>query len=217
MKLHKHRRLRVAIITAAVLIAACVSQGPGTGKVHRWWAGLGPVLPHESFPGDCKLCHAGSEWNTLVENFQFDHEAKTGVRLEGAHAAAQCLRCHNDRGPVATFQSKGCAGCHEDRHAGRLGSNCTSCHRERTWQPVGMVSMHSKTRFPLTGAHASVSCYRCHVGGFVGHFTPANSDCVSCHAGNLAQTTNPPHIPLGWTGSCERCHSPTRWRHGIRR
>ena len=68
------------------------------------------MLPHDTFPADCKLCHMGQGWNTLTDDFAFDHEKETGVPLVGAHDQARCLLCHNDRGPVELFASKGCAG-----------------------------------------------------------------------------------------------------------
>ncbi|MCA8956523.1 MAG: hypothetical protein KDC87_10650 [Planctomycetes bacterium] len=203
------------LVLGTLLVGACVAPSPGDGATHRWWAGLGPVLPHDTFPADCKLCHVGEKWNELTATFQFDHEKRTGVPLHGAHGRAMCLRCHNDRGPVKTFQAKGCVGCHEDRHNGKLGTRCTKCHQERTWQPVGQIELHNKTRFPLTGAHAATSCYRCHPGGLVGNFQPTDTRCVTCHQDDLAATKNPPHVGLGWTANCNRCHLPTRWRQAV--
>jgi hypothetical protein len=197
-----------------LILAACVLQNPDQNLRHRWWAGFGPVLPHEKFPADCKLCHTGDNWQELTPSFRFDHAKETGVPLRGAHAQAQCLRCHNDRGPVATFQARGCGGCHEDVHTGKLGPLCDSCHGEVTWQPVGQIERHDRTRFPLTGAHRSVSCNRCHVGARVGNFVPTDTECVSCHRNDLLQTINPPHIPLGWVDRCDRCHMPTKWEQG---
>lgn len=210
------RRRLFLIALLAYLLVACVVQdgGPGSGALHRWWAGLGPVLPHDSFPTDCKLCHVGDTWNVLSDDFEFDHEAKTGVALKGAHARAMCLRCHNDRGPVATFAAKGCAGCHEDVHAGSLGGNCESCHQQHTWRPEGQIERHNLTRFPLTGAHLAVSCNRCHPGAFVGRFAPTDNRCETCHLADAVATTNPPHVGLGWTQDCQRCHQPTRWKQG---
>lgn len=206
-------RARATLLALAgpLVIAACVTQGVRSSGLHRWWAGLGPVLPHENFPADCSLCHVGNDWETLREDFAFDHEKETGVALEGAHANARCLRCHNDRGPVRVFAAKGCAGCHEDVHQGALGSTCTRCHQETTWQPVGMIEMHSRTRFPLTGAHAHTACHRCHPGGWVGTFQPVDTECVTCHRDDLQRATNPPHINLGLVDRCDRCHMPTRW------
>lgn len=212
------RRRRHRILTwcggvlAWLVIGSCVSRGEPDPSVHRWWSGLGPVLSHDGFPGDCRLCHAGSDWNTLVADFQFDHAKETGVPLNGAHSAARCLLCHNDRGPVANFASQGCAGCHEDVHQGTLGRACDECHGESTWQPKSLVAQHVHSRLPLTGAHANVSCQRCHPGAFAAKFVPTDTECVTCHADDLAQANNPPHLGLGWVDRCNRCHIPTHWR-----
>ena len=208
-KLRAHSTLLVCM--ALMLVAACVLQDTRSAASHRWWSGLGPVVPHESFPANCNLCHVGEKWHVLTNDFQFDHEKETGVALVGAHARAKCLRCHNDRGPVADFQSKGCAGCHEDIHSGDLGKDCRECHGQMTWRPEKMIERHNRGRLPLVGAHLAAACHRCHPGGFVGNFRPVSAKCVNCHAADVANTTNPPHIPLGWVNRCDRCHMPTRW------
>jgi len=207
----KKTTLLVYLLAGALLLGACVSSQLVGGARHRWWAGLGPVLPHDDFPGDCTLCHVGTTWNKLTADFSFNHEKETGFPLNGAHAHAMCLRCHNDRGPVAVFQAKGCAGCHEDVHQGDLGNQCATCHEERSWIPGNMISKHNLTRFPLTGAHALVACHQCHPGATVGNFAPADPECLTCHQTDLANTANPPHIPLGWVDNCDRCHIPTLW------
>jgi hypothetical protein len=209
--LRRSKSLGTALVALGLLVAACVMQTPGSVQQHRWWAGLGPVLPHDTFPTDCALCHVGAGWHDLVPDFSYDHEKETGVALEGAHESARCLRCHNDRGPVAVFQDEGCAGCHEDVHLGRITGQCTDCHQQDTWRPVGMVEAHMRTHFPLTGAHARVSCRRCHPGAEVGFFKPTDADCVSCHAKDLARAVNPNHIGLGWTKNCNDCHLPINW------
>ncbi|MCC6673471.1 MAG: hypothetical protein IT458_20605 [Planctomycetes bacterium] len=209
----RRRPLWILAALCAWLTLGCLSQGVGSGAVHRWWAGLGPVLPHDTFPADCKLCHVGPTWNVLVKDFRFDHERETGYRLEGAHDQAQCLRCHNDRGPVAMFAARGCAGCHEDVHLGELGQDCRVCHGQHTWSAEGQVEMHDKTRFPLTGAHLNVGCHRCHPGAFVGRFYQTDTQCVTCHYDDMLRTTNPPHVGLGWTDNCDRCHVTTSWNH----
>jgi hypothetical protein len=177
-----------------------------------WRSDQGPVVPHDTFPADCSLCHLGSDWHTIRPDFTFDHAKQTGVPLFGAHERAQCLRCHNDRGPVAAFAAKGCAGCHEDVHEGHLGRNCRDCHDERDWLPREQIARHLSTRFPLVGAHAAVSCHLCHPGAMVGNFQRADTQCESCHSQDLARATNPNHFAQGWTRDCNRCHVPTDWR-----
>lgn len=212
MSFQANKRSLLLFAAVSSLVWACVSTGPRNVRQHGWWRGLGPVLPHESFPADCQTCHVGREWQVLRDEFSFDHEAETGVALTGAHTTAQCLRCHNDRGPVADFAAQGCAGCHEDIHFGLLGPDCTSCHTEQTWQPVGQVARHNQTRFPLSGIHAAVACFRCHPGAEVGKFVPTTSECVACHADDLARALLPPHVGLGWVDNCQRCHIPTDWK-----
>jgi hypothetical protein len=92
-----------------------------------------------------------------------------------------------------------------------IREGCTTCHTQETWRPYGQIEMHNRTRFPLTGAHVSLACQRCHPGARVGKFVPTDPECLTCHRADLAGTTNPPHIPLGWTDKCDRCHIPTRW------
>lgn len=209
---HAIRSWRVlGMLAMAIAVLACSITAPRQGDLHRWWAGFGLVVSHDSFPSDCHLCHVGAKWNELVSSFAFDHKAETGFELRGAHAEARCLRCHNDRGPVATFQAQGCGGCHADVHYGELGSNCTQCHDETLWYVPNFRTQHVHTRFPLTGAHLQVACHRCHAGATVTNFRPTDPDCVSCHYNVALATTNPPHAGLGWLDRCDRCHQPTNW------
>jgi hypothetical protein len=214
MRTRPPRPIGMATALLAVLtVVACTLTTPPAADVHRWWAGFGLVVPHENFPSDCKLCHLGSTWNVLRDDFVFDHGARTGVPLEGAHARAMCLRCHNDRGPVSTFRAQGCAGCHEDVHYGELGQDCARCHDERLWYVPNMRVGHLHTRLPLTGAHLQVACHRCHAGASVANFRPTDPDCASCHQDEAVRTTNPPHLGLGWSQQdCSRCHQTTGWR-----
>ena len=191
-----------------IILQACSS----TTDPQNWYEGNGPVIPHDNFPGNCSLCHEGNQWNLVKEDFEFDHLAETGVALEGAHEQAQCLRCHNDRGPVAAFSANGCAGCHEDVHLTQLGRNCESCHGQETWRPQGQIAKHSMTRFPLVGAHAAAACFRCHPGSEAGQFSPTDTACESCHSDLAANVTAPNHLAQGWLTDCQQCHMATSWR-----
>ncbi len=207
-----NRGLRVALpllLAGSITIWACVG-GP-QHLPNTWWAGQGPVISHQNFPADCALCHTTRDWRTLKEDFQFDHAVETGVALAGAHSTAQCLRCHNDRGPVAVFAQRGCAGCHEDVHQGQLGGNCRNCHEEHDWRPQGQIAEHQQTRFPLLGAHAATTCERCHPGIGSGAIEVLSIDCAGCHQDDLARAQNPDHLAQGWVQDCETCHLPTRW------
>src|SRR3990172_6737163 len=86
--------LLLALLTALILVN-CRSATLRHGWDQRW----GPLVLHRSFPGDCGICHVPDRWDVLRDDFSFDHEKQAGYPLEGAHAQAACLRCHNDRGP----------------------------------------------------------------------------------------------------------------------
>lgn len=215
-------RLAGAIVFFTTLfVAACAGGGAALftqesdtlpwrehqGDVQSWWDERGPVIPHASFPADCRLCHLEGNWSALRDDFVFDHAAETGVSLEGAHAAAQCLRCHNDRGPAQHFAQRGCVGCHVDVHQGSRGTGCAQCHGQETWRVDGELLAHAATRFPLVGPHAAAACRDCHVGIDAGVMEPLDTSCVSCHTDDLARALEPDHRALGWTSSCDDCHS----------
>ena len=195
------------MLLGLLFLVACGALIPRQG----WDPSYGPVVPHDSFPADCLLCHNGSDWHTLKTDFQFDHRKETGVELRGAHASTSCLLCHNDRGPTQQFAAQGCSGCHQDPHRAQLGRDCSSCHDERTWRPQGQIARHQMTRMPLTGAHSAIACFRCHPGAQVGNFAGASPRCEDCHGSLALQVTAPDHVASGFTRDCQRCHRPISW------
>jgi hypothetical protein len=203
------RRLLGLLLVAVLALIACVSDSEV--PIHGWWNDRGPVVRHEDFPTDCTLCHKGNTWTDLVDDFEFDHLEHTGYALEGAHAQAKCLRCHNDRGPVEVFARQSCAGCHTDVHNRLLGRQCQDCHGQDDWKPQGQVAEHQRTRFPLTGAHLATPCWRCHEAAEQGFFSLEDMRCESCHEADLAQVQDPDHFELGWIQDCERCHLASSW------
>lgn len=174
----------------------------------------------------CVKCH--SEHNG--ENFSllrwdpspkgFDHAKETGMPLDGKHAEAGCRDCHNARriGPgERTFLSakdlnrtylgltRACAGCHEDKHKGQLGSNCLQCHNTAAWKSTQLFD-HAKARYPLTGAHLQVACQSCHTPGLDGaprYVGLKFERCASCHLD--------PHRGA-FKQSCESCHTTRGWK-----
>jgi hypothetical protein len=184
------------------------------------------VLGPRSTSRDCVRCH--SEHNG--ERFQlvhwepsekaFDH-SKTGYPLEGKHATLSCLQCHNaghispaERGSIKVKDlnrtylglSRACITCHTDEHQGRLGKDCQQCHSLNDWKMVSQFD-HSKTRYPLTGAHAEVGCQKCHKtegpDGKVKYFGLAFASCAACHSD--------PHRGA-FKSTCESCHTTAGWK-----
>jgi hypothetical protein len=79
------------------------------------------------------------------------------------------------------------------------------CHNTNNW--LEATFDHSKTSFPLKGAHISVNCSSCHTNGFAGTSTL----CYSCHATNYKNTTNPNHSAAKFPTDCESCHTVNSW------
>lgn len=203
----KTRTKFILIALTLVGVVSCANLVPRQG----WSRSLGPVVPHDSFPADCAICHEGGSWDRIKPDFEFDHEKETGIPLVGAHAQASCLMCHNDRGPVKQFSDRGCSGCHEDVHRGRQGASCESCHNQDTWRPLESITMHARTRFALVGAHAAAECTSCHAGARNNNFEAVSVDCESCHAADAGRSTAIDHAVMGFTSDCQRCHNATGW------
>ena len=203
------RGLFATIIGAVgvALVVSCQVEAPREGWSKRW----GPLVPHRTFPGDCGICHTTDRWDSLKEDFSFNHENETGYVLEGAHSEAACLRCHNDRGPVASYVKRGCGGCHPDPHASALGLDCERCHAQTDWRPIGLIAEHARTRFHLVAAHAVAPCESCHLQAATGEFRGAPLQCEFCHQSDLAGAVSPNHTANGWTTNCQRCHTPAGW------
>ena len=91
--------------------------------------------------------------------------------------------------------------------ASSFPTQCQTCHTTNAWRPATVD--HSKTRFPLTGAHTRVDCARCHVGG---RYTGTPTDCYACHQANYASTSNPNHAAASFPTTCATCHTTTAWK-----
>jgi hypothetical protein len=125
------------------------------------------------------------------------------------HEKVKCLECHVK--PVFTDVSKNCADCHADIHRRKFGADCAQCHTVLGWQVSVQQIKDHQNRFPLLGAHAAVQCDACHKSAAVGQFEGLSTACVSCHLADYQKTTNPNHIAVKFSTSCEGCHSFDTW------
>ena len=163
-----------------------------------------------AFPVTCQQCHNMDSWQWAT----FDHLKFTGFALTGVHATLECSACHGS----GNFHglSTSCGSCHLKDFNSTTNPNhvqagfpqdCAVCHNTSSW--TAATFDHSRfTSFPLTGAHVSVPCVQCHVGGnFVG--TP--TACASCHLKDFQGTTNPNHVQGGFPTACQQCHNTTSW------
>lgn len=143
---------------------------------------------------DCASCHKPTQWSDA----SFNHN-EAPFKLAGQHAGVACEKCHTKAPPASTATN--CYACHanKDKHNGSMGTVCETCHNPSSWTRVSID--HSKFAFKLTGAHASVTCQKCHTGG-----NPKNTPttCNACHG------AKDPHNGVYGT-ACERCHVTSSW------
>lgn len=187
----------------------------------------GRVVNHAKGDTDCARCHTEHygenfrifKWDTSED--EFDHKT-TGYLLVGKHAHLKCAECHNPKHISAPDRKRimksdlthsfeglhpACLTCHQDHHAGQLGTQCETCHDVSSeWKSVKSFD-HSTTKFPLTGKHHALECAQCH--------KPSQSDakvlqykglnfasCTGCH--------QDPHRGA-FAARCESCHNTDSW------
>ena len=135
-----------------------------------------------------------------------------GFPLDGAHKNVACSTCHKN-GYAGTPTD--CYSCHRTNFEGTRDPNhvaagfptqCVQCHNTTAWQPAAAFD-HSRTGFPLTGAHKSTACSACHKSTYAG--TP--TDCYACHRSDYDGTRDPNHAAAGFPTQCVQCHNTNGW------
>jgi hypothetical protein len=147
---------------------------------------------------NCATCHTTSI-KFAESRTRFDH-TRTLFPLAGAHATLMCASCHATKTSYKIAGFSSCATCHTDPHRERFGGTCGSCHTAQTWRATRID--HSRTAFPLRGAHASVQCVSCHVKPAL-QVKPESETCASCHTD--------PHKGV-FKQDCASCHTETTFR-----
>jgi hypothetical protein len=163
---------------------------------------------------DCASCHNTTDWKAAK---QFDH-SKTRYPLTGQHQQVACEKCHKPDvagGPVRFKDMKfaACVDCHVDPHHGAFKETCEHCHTTAGWKKIAQdfAFDHSKTKYPLLGKHATVSCVACHVNGDFKKQI-AFAQCVDCHkpdphSGQFAERAK--------KGECAECHTVEGWKPSL--
>ncbi|MBE0645637.1 MAG: hypothetical protein IH600_16275, partial [Bacteroidetes bacterium] len=172
-------------------------------------ATVNPAHATNQFPQDCTTCHTQTAWTPST----FDHAA-TAFPLTGAHQTRPCLDCHV--GGNYTLSYTNCYQCHQSDFTGvsspshttnQFSQDCTICHTTVTWKPS--TFSHASTNFPLAGAHTSVPCLNCHVGG---NYQLTYTDCYQCHQSDYNSATTPAnHQAMNLSHDCLTCHTQTAW------
>ncbi len=188
----------------AGLSTACISC-----HVKDWQGTTDPNHAAAGFPQTCDSCHTTTNWSGAT----FNHTTQTKFPLTGAHVNVACATCHVNN--VYAGLSTACVSCHLKDWQGTTDPNhtaagfpqdCSVCHSTVNWS--GAVFDHSKTPFPLTGAHVNVACATCHTNNI---FAGLPTTCVSCHLKDYNGATNPNHAALGYPQTCDTCHTTTAW------
>ncbi len=112
---------------------------------------------------DCSQCHSlKGFWPTKYGIVEHQNAA---FSLLGRHRSTPCVRCHTQKRPRVSFvaKDKRCVACHENPHAKQFEKEmkkegCKTCHNTGGWERPNI----DHTSWPLTGAHETVNCDRCH-------------------------------------------------------
>jgi hypothetical protein len=169
---------------------------------------------------NCESCHGTESFHS--EHLDFVHDRDTRFPLRGRHARVPCADCHRPEqaqfpdGPGLAVRYKPidlCSACHQNVHAEAtwkgarppLATRCETCHGEENFLLPAFD--HARTSFPLTGAHASLVCDRCHDYAvlperrYLLFRSTGVRQCGDCHRS--------PH--LKGAERCLDCHSTKTW------
>ncbi len=169
---------------------------------------MGPNHAVNQLPHACQECHNTTAW----EPSTFNHNS-VGFPLTGAHITASCAQCHVN-GQYGGNPTQ-CYACHTQDYqgatnpnhvAGQFSHRCNQCHTTSGWAPASFD--HNLSDFPLQGAHVSVNCLACHIGG---QYTGTPTACYACHQADYQGVQNPNHVTGGYDHSCTMCHTVNGW------
>jgi hypothetical protein len=186
----------------------------------------------------CDRCH-GLE-GFLPARYELEDHSRSAYRLEGAHRAVACVRCHprdprlsaslpaavradmaRKRRPAKVSlavlevpRANDCRTCHRDPHGGQLDARTRvdGCVACHGLESFRRVRLdHARdTRFPLAGKHARAACASCH--------RPDASGVIryrplrlAC-AGCHADVHTGQLAQPGQGTDCARCHETAGWK-----
>ncbi len=186
----------------------------------------------------CDQCHDLRGYRPST--FTLAKHKQTRFQLTGGHVATPCADCHKPASDLkgearATaapqvrntaiyhFENRSCTVCHQDPHKGQFkdrmqqtGTGCETCHNTDSWRDLRKFD-HSRTSFPLLGAHRATACIDCHKPPDLGtklvnaDFKAAPTKCEQCHENiHGPQFANAANIT-----PCADCHNSLRWKPSL--
>ena len=147
---------------------------------------------------DCTSCHTTTAALATAAT-SFDH-SRAKFPLTGSHQKVTCVKCHTGRGLFRGVAFESCTACHTSPHRTTLAPTCTTCHVTASWTTRTVV--HSRTRFPLEGAHNQVACEKCHTSGDTAKAITFDR-CAACHVNVHRDSIKE---------DCRTCHTETSFK-----
>ena len=180
----------------------------------------------------CDRCHNLKGYKPST--FTLAKHKQTDFALTGGHIAVPCADCHKESKefqpePSAIYHWKNldCTSCHEDVHKGQFRdrmvlaradgkpAGCETCHNTKSWKELSGFD-HSKTKFPLVGAHRATACIDCHKPPNLEtklinvDFKAAPMLCEDCH-----EDIHGKQFVKGDTTPCADCHNSMKWKPSL--
>lgn len=180
----------------------------------------------------CDDCHTVQR--LMPSTFSLVRHHETRFPITGSHVAVACGDCHTLAAtfkpkPAAVYhwQNLACTTCHTDPHQGQLNAlmrpagehgtplGCESCHSTEAWKDFSRFD-HSKTSFPLLGAHRTTPCSACHhspnpkAALTNADFKAAPTKCEACHA-----DVHGMQFAKAGVTPCAGCHDSAKWKPSL--
>jgi hypothetical protein len=180
----------------------------------------------------CDKCHNLDGYKPST--FTLTKHKQTRFALTGGHVAVSCADCHKEStefrpkpSVVYHWKNLDCTSCHTDVHKGQFkermeqkrtdGSmlGCEACHSTKSWKEMSSFD-HSKTKFPLLGAHRATACIDCHKPPNLetklieADFKAAPTECEDCH-----EDIHGKQFAKADVTRCAECHNSTKWKPAL--
>ena len=177
------------------------------------------------FKNRCEECHTVRDWHRTTYTIAKHRSAR--FPLTGGHAAVSCDQCHKpglagrtDKILPFQFEDRTCTACHKGPHKGEFDKQmagrrangtvfgCEACHSVKSWADINGFD-HSKTKYPLLGAHRTVACGECHepTTNYESRFRGTPRQCEDCHK----EAHGDQFLANDGQTHCAECHIATRW------
>lgn len=180
----------------------------------------------------CERCHNLQGYKPST--FTLARHKDTHFVLTGGHIAIPCGDCHKEYADLKPkpavlyhWDNLSCTTCHTDPHKGQFNermrlaradgkaAGCEACHTTKSWKELSGFD-HSKTSFPLLGAHRATACMDCHKPPNLEttllnvDFKAAPTRCEECH-----EDIHGKQFAKNGVTACADCHNSAKWKPSL--